>query len=255
MNHKFLITNFQNEFETHNAILDVTPYDPEVIFIGTFNHGWPWNPSDFFYGRGMYMWTILGNLFLHNQNKYSRQRTHENDTPSFTHLFEICEKGKIVFGDIVKGIINGIPNSVVEGKKEVLVNKSYVWNDYKDKHLEYMGKEGWLDDNVNAIIDFINSTPTIEHIYFTFKSGNWLNKKSHDICNGVRKEVKTCSIFTPTANGFGKNLTAPYNERAFSLAHCWVWNGMENKYQINKSGYGHLDHNWLKRNGVYPNNF
>jgi hypothetical protein len=32
--HKFHLTNQDNGFETHNAILDVTPYDPELMFIG-----------------------------------------------------------------------------------------------------------------------------------------------------------------------------------------------------------------------------
>lgn len=55
MQHKFLNYNFENGYQTHNSILDTTPYKPEVIFIGTFNHGWDWNQSDFFYGRGMYL--------------------------------------------------------------------------------------------------------------------------------------------------------------------------------------------------------
>ena len=46
--HKFQEQDFGNSFQTHNSILDKVSYDPEVIFIGTFNHGWSWNQADFF---------------------------------------------------------------------------------------------------------------------------------------------------------------------------------------------------------------
>jgi hypothetical protein len=67
--HKYQQHNFDNGFQTHNSILDTVPYEPEVIFIGTYNHSWSWNHSDFYYGRGMYMWTSLGNLFLYGHNQ------------------------------------------------------------------------------------------------------------------------------------------------------------------------------------------
>jgi len=49
VNHRFLEHDFGNGFQTHNAILDKTPYEPEVLFVGTFNPDVPTNPSDFFY--------------------------------------------------------------------------------------------------------------------------------------------------------------------------------------------------------------
>ncbi len=49
--HKFYQTSFGNGFETHNAILDITPYKPEVMIVGTFNPDTPnANYADFFYG-------------------------------------------------------------------------------------------------------------------------------------------------------------------------------------------------------------
>ena len=115
--HKFQEHDFGKGFQTHNAILDTVPYDPEVIFIGTYNHGWSWNQSDFFYGRDMYMWTILGNLFLFGHNHLIKKRTIKNNEPTFLQLLEICIKGKIVFADIVKGInddIHAIDSKTVE---------------------------------------------------------------------------------------------------------------------------------------------
>jgi hypothetical protein len=253
--HKYQEHNFENNFKTNNSILDTVPYKPEVIFIGTYNHGWSWNKSDFFYGRGMYMWTCLANLFLNNSNKLSRQRTEKNNIPSKSEIFQICENGKIVFADIVKGIKENISAIENPEKKYALVNNEYKWETYKDGPLDYMARNEWLEDNTAAIVDYLNQTKSIKHVYFTFKSGNWLVEKMNYIEQNVRENILFCSIFTPTANGFRKNLPFPFNERAWSLTHCWVWNNFENSIKINKEGYGHLNHEWLKQNGVDPNNF
>ena len=64
--HKFYQTSFGNGFETHNAILDITPYKPELMIVGTFNPDTPnTNYADFFYGRNFF-WTAFKNLFNHN---------------------------------------------------------------------------------------------------------------------------------------------------------------------------------------------
>jgi hypothetical protein len=150
-------------------------------------------------------------------------------------------------------------------EKYVLINHEYKWSsrlingskvgEYSDNHLEFLAKNEWLDDNVNAIINFVNETPSIKHIYFTFKSGYWLVKKINQISKEIRPEVTSCSIFTPTAKGFGKRLEPPYNNRAWGLAHCWVWNGLEHQFPIRRPVYGHLDHDWLISKGVNPDSF
>jgi hypothetical protein len=253
--HKFQEHNFNNGFQTHNSILDTVPYEPEVIFIGTHNHGWSWNKSDFFYGRGMYMWPILGNLFLFNHNHLINQRNLKNNEPTGEQIFEICIKGKIVFADIVKGIKLNIHAIEQPLNEKVIVNKEYVWTSYKDEPLDYMASKGWIDDNVQEIINYINNSKTIKHVYFTFKSGNWLVCKQNEIRNGIRSNVSSCSIFTPTANGFGVQLNPPFHERVWGLTHCWVWNGVNHIVPIKRTNYGHLDHKWLVKNGVNPNNF
>jgi hypothetical protein len=249
--HKFLNKNWGNGFQTHNCILDTTPYEPEVIIIGTFNHGWQCNNADFFYGRGMYMWTMLGNMFLHNGNVMIQRRTINNNIPTLEQIFQICTKGKIAFADIVRGTNPETPTA--ENENSILVNGNYVWDDYKDNHLDFMGENDWLDDNVDEIVKFINSTKSIKHIYFTFKSGGWLVEKMQSIIQRTNTE-SACSIFTPTGNGFGQNLPL-YPARAWSLAHCWVWNGFPHAAPINKPGFGNLDHNWLINKGVNPGNF
>jgi hypothetical protein len=253
--HKYQQHNFDNGFQTHNSILDTVNYDPEVIFIGTYNHGWSWNNSDFYYGRGMYMWTAMANLFIHNSNHLINQRTANNNIPTRPQIFDICRNGKMVFADIVKGIKDNIQAVEQPENESVLVNNQYLWTSYKDGPLDHMAAQGWLDDNVKAIVKYINETKTIKHIYFTFKSGAWLVDKLNEICNQIRPNVSYCSIFTPTANGFGRQLDAPFQERVWGLTHCWIWNGLNHNIPIDRPTYGHLDHEWLIRNGINPNNF
>jgi len=253
--HKFQEHNFQNGFQTKDSILRTVHYDPEVIFIGTYNHGWSWNQSDFYYGRNMFMWTVLANLFLHNHNHHSSPRNEGNEEPTFNQLFEICKKGKLIFADIVKGINENIIAIEQNEQQNVLVNNQYLWSTYQDRPLDYMASEGWLDDNVEAIIKYINATASIKDIYFTFKTGAWLVNKLNKICNGVRHGVTYGSIFTPTANGFGKPLLPPFHEKAWGLAHCWVWNGINHSIPVDKPNYVNLDHHWLIEKGVTPANF
>jgi len=255
--HKLEMYNFKNGFETKNAILH-TPFNPEVIFIGTFNHGWDWNNADFYYGRGMYMWTILGNLFLHNKIDaliYKRTSVQGNNhNPTVDEIFEICKRGRITFADVVLGTIRNLSVEKNPYKQSVLVNNSFEWKGYKDKPLDKMGANGWLEDNVSNIITYIKQTGSIKHVYFTFKSGGWLAKKMNLIIEGIQP-VSACSIFTPTGNGFRKNLHFPYNLRSKSLAHCWVWNKRLHMIPVHKPGYGHLDHGWLRAHQVNPDNF
>ncbi|MES2544904.1 MAG: hypothetical protein V4548_08460 [Bacteroidota bacterium] len=251
--HKFLNYNWENGFYTENSILKNKEYLPEILFVGTFNHGWHWNTSDFFYGRGMYMWPNLANLFLHNQNILDKTRNLNNDNPSLEEIFAICKKGKISFADIIEGTKENI--NIIEESRSVLVNNGFVWNDYKDKPLNNMGNQNWLENNVKEICKYVNENPSIKNIYFTFKSaGNWIDDLKRTISDNT-PNTTSCSIFTPTGNGFRKNLEPPFNNRPFSLLHCWVWNGIEHNLPINKTGYCNLNHEWLIRNGVNPNNF
>jgi hypothetical protein len=263
--HKYQEHTFENGFQTHNSILDTVPYKPEVIFIGTYNHGWSWNESDFFYGRGGFMWPIMANLFLYNHNHLTQKRTARNDNPTKQQIFDICESSKIVFADIVKGIKDEIEAVELENENCVLVNQEYRWEtrqinnrrvgEYSDTHLDNLADRNWLDDNVQEIINYVNNTQSIKHIYFTFKSGNWVVDKLNEIRQGIRNDVSSCSIFTPTANGFGGQLDRPFHERAWGLSHCWVWNGLNHNIPINRPNYGHLDHDWLRNKGVNPDNF
>jgi hypothetical protein len=134
-----------------------------------------------------------------------------------------------------------------------MINKDYKWDNYSDKHLNVLGNRNWLEDNVDEIVKYINANTSIKHIYFTFKSENWLIHK-REVIIAKTKWNSAGSIFTPTGMGFRKNL-AGFGNRSSSLANCWVWNGLSCQTQVNKHGYIHLDHEWLKSKGVNVLNF
>ena len=248
--HRFLNHHFVNGFKTNNTILNVIPYKPEVIFIGSFNHGWDWNQADFFYGRGMYFWPILSNLFTFNNNHLLHPRT-ANTLPNIEEIFSLCELAKITFADIVKGTKRQIP--IEQVGNAILVNNEFTWSNYSDKQLEIMAQNDWLDDNVEEIVEYINSTPTIKHVYFTFKSGQWLMEKVDNIRQRITTPTRCC-IFSPSGNGFG-DLLLGYPSRVESIAHVWVWNGLPNINAVNRQCYCYLDHQWLIDKGVPINNF
>ncbi len=258
MQHKFLERNdLPFGFSTNDTILKSEEYCPITLFVGTYNPNWDWNPADFFYGRGMYMWPILANLFLYNENILFHPRNGNNNQPTLQQIYEICKKGKISFADIIKGVKNDIPINVNNQQRTVQVNNEFVWQSYKDGELDFMGNQNWLDDNINAIADYIINTPSIKHVYFTFKSGSWIVEKKRELTNTVnqnRNDVTFENIFSPSGNGFG-HLMPQYNQRCWSITHCWIWNGLNHNTPINRIGYGHLDHSWLRSCGVEPTNF
>jgi len=257
--HKFFQRNDLGDgFYTENTILKSNDYQPKVLIIGTYNPDWAWNPSDFFYGRGMYMWPIMANLFIHNRNQLYHPRNINNDEPTLQEVHEICKKGRISFADIIKGLKPNIPYNINNNSHQVIVNNQFCWCNYKDSQLDYLGNENWLDDNVKAISDYIINTPTLNHVYFTYKSGTWVVEKKNEIIQSVklnRNDVDFQSIFTPSGQGFGKNLPNTLDNKCWSITHCWIWNDLNNPVQIQKKDYGHLDHNWLRACGVDPNNF
>ncbi len=244
-------------FATTNAILSTTPYEPEVIIIGSFNHGWQWNDADFFYGRGMYMWTVMANLFLHNENIQVDRRNPPppNNIPALNEIFQICKKGKLCFADIILGINANIPTEVDNLNQEVVVNNGeYIWKNHGDASLNTMGNLGWLDNNVQNIINFINDTPSIKHIYFTFATGGpWIVGLKDSIIDAF-PNLQAGSIYTPTGMRLRNYEEFPF--RPFFLAHHWVWNNIGHpNAPVNNNNYIHLNHEWLIRNGVNPNNF
>jgi hypothetical protein len=80
------------------------------------------------------------------------------------------------------------------------------------------------EDNVDDICAYVveNSIDTQRNILYFKSAGNWIDGKKSIFSLNVNG-IKSCSIFTPTGNGFGANCTL-MKKRPWSITHhCLKW--------------------------------
>ena len=252
--HKFYQTNFGNGFETHNAILDTTPYKPEVMFVGTFNPDTPnANFADFFYGRNFF-WPAFKNLFIHNAMVIPNRRMPPNGipqavlNPTLQEIFDLCKTLKLTFSDLALEVLQyNNPVSQLSPNDNVIFN-GVEYNLIQDgqngnvgglQQLNALAQVNW---NAQNIINYLDNNPQIKTIYFTRRpTGIWSDQWNLIINHYFVAGRLTTNIFTPSAAG------APVNHSMTRLLNHWVHN--------NNPNFGQLDNNWLINNGVNPNNF
>ena len=247
MPHKFLnCDNFDgNEnFKTQSAILDVTPYKPKVLIIGTYNeeniHN---NVADFFYGRN-YFWPVISNI-SNNENILRLRRDKgigiPPGNPTLTQILDLCKKFQLCFADLITTVLTQLAN-------------------HDDKYLDLALGEGLALPNHMNIINFINNTPSITHVFITRK----FNNNSHPnikalwqrIIDDSRRGISFGKLLTPSGMGGIPNFIGL--GRAGTIARYWIWvNHPQNPYGAftNSEGYNHFDHEWLLNCGVNVNSF
>jgi hypothetical protein len=212
--HKFFQTNLGDGFETHNAILDKTPYKPEVMFVGTFNpNKLNANYADFFYGRNFF-WTAFKNFFTHNAAIIPNRRMPPNGippailNPTLPEIFELCKKLKLTFSDLVLEVLHS-NNPVFER----LPNGKVIFNDF-EYNLIQDGKKGSIGGlqqlngigqvnwNTQNIINYLCNNPQIKTIYFTRRPiGIWASQWNSIINHNCMVGRITKNIFTPSGAG------------------------------------------------------
>lgn len=253
--HKFYQTSFGNGFQTHNSILDITPYKPEVIIVGTFNPNTPKdNFADFFYGRN-YFWTAFKNLFFHNGVLLTDTRMPRRGVPpavlnpTLPEILQLCIKLKLTFADLIFEVLNNDNSS----NCQTLQNDNVIFNgveynliqDGKKgiigglQQLNALGQVNW---NTQNIIKFLCNNPQITTIYFTRQpTGIWAEQWNLIINHNCMVGRLTTNLFTPS----GQSLKG--KPRMNALLKHWVHN--------NEPNFGRLDNNWLTNNGVTIQNF
>jgi hypothetical protein len=252
--HKFYQTNFGNGFETHNAILDITPYKPEVMIVGTFNPDTPnANFADFFYGRNFF-WTAFKNLFSHNAVVIPNRRMPANGlppailNPTLPEIFDLCIKLKLTFTDLVLEVLHNnnpvclpLPNDnvIFNGVEYNLIQDGQNVDIGGLQQLNALGQVNW---NTQNIINYLCNNPQIKTIYFTRQPTSiWAVQWNLIINHKCMAGRLTTNIFTPSGLGLkGK-------PRMNALLNHWVHN--------NNPNFGRLDNNWLTNNNVDINNF
>lgn len=226
-------------FQTHSAILH-TPYPPKVLIVGTYNEtNIEGNYADFFYGRN-YFWPVISNL-VNNRNLLQRRRDYVGippGNPTLPQILELCFMLKLSFADLITDVSIRLP-------------------DHSDKHLNKAIRFRQATTNEEIIINYINETASITHVYATTKFSNLIHLKNLwiSVKNQVRDGVNFGCILTPSGrripNFNGLNITA-------TIARYWIWANFTNKpYEPFRfeNGYTHLDHTWLIQCGVNPNQF
>ena len=228
--HKFFQTNWNNGFETHNAILDVTPYEPEVMFIGTYNPEIPRNFADFFYGRN-YFWTAFKNLFVGNAIINQRRDNTIPTNPTLNEIFDLSKKLKLTFADLIQCVFhsNNPVYTLLPGNRVSFAGQNIsLINDSGLPQLDILGQVNW---NTQNIVDYLCNHPTIKTIYFTRRpTGIWLSHWNMIVNHNCMQGRVLTNIFTPSGQG------SPVFHSMTRLSNHWVHN-----ININ---FGKLDNNW-----------
>jgi len=252
--HKFYHSNFGEGLQSNNAILDCTPYKPEVMIVGTFNPDTPnANFADFFYGRNLF-WPAFKNLFIHNGVVLLNRRMPQRGAPpaildpSLQEILALSSKLKLTFSDLILEVLHhDNPNYQILRNDNVIIN-GFEYNLIQDgrkdnisglEQLDTLGQVNW---NTRNIIKYLCENPQIKSIYFTRRpTGIWANQWNLIINHECMKGRIMTNLFTPSGAG------SPVNRSMARLLNHWVHNHNQN--------FGKIDNSWLMNYRVNINNF
>lgn len=235
------LINFNPEFQASSAILRVTPYEPKVLIIGTYNESRiTGNKADFFYGRN-YFWPVFYNL-KQNDNLLTERRilnSRVNMIPSLNEILHLCSDFKLTFADLITDVNVTLTN-------------------HSDKNLDDAVGKGQVTKNVKNILEYVKEKESITHIYATSKFRQYKHLRSlwESVKVGVSSDIICGSILTPSGQGGIPNFIGV--KRAATIARYWLWvNHNKSRYGNlkNQDGYIHLDHSWLIQSGVDVKSF
>jgi hypothetical protein len=208
-------------FKTNDAILSTVPYNPRILFIGTFNPNQPTNNPEFFYGRN-YFWPVIFNVFQYKSFRFGTNGIFHAADLNIIAILEFCEKHGIVFADLISQILHlgnqryQWHNTSGKGRKAIKLfyqNKEYnLISDYTVKKKErYIYGLNDLDSNQvdwnnKRIIKFLQETKTIETVYITCNPSGNFKRKWLDISNArnYSRKIDFRRIFTPSGLGSKK---------------------------------------------------
>ena len=236
INHKFKDTQFTNEFSTENAVLVKTPYQPEILFLGTFNPDTDEdaNMADFFYGRNWF-WPILFNIFEYNQQvQIETQRRFTNPlNPSLNEIFQFMRTHKLSFADL---IVQVFPDDEINclAANHVIINNSH-YDLINDGDLAKINRTNSVRWSTKFIIDYINQNPSISQVYFTRKPVKPFSEQLQQIQEVLNERgVIIKYLFTPSGQGL------PGQPRNLTIMNQWLHSIRE--------GFDNLDTNWTGYN-------
>lgn len=238
-----------DNFKSANAILNEIPYEPEILFLGTFNPNTPrTNFADFFYGRN-YFWPAMKNLFIYKESKLRTTRMARNGktknalNPTLDEILIMCKNFKFTFADLIievfqseNCVFNSLENDNIcyEGKVYNLIQDDKKGQILGLAQLDKLNQVNWNTEN---IIQYLINNPKIKTIYFTRQpKGIWKKQIERIITDKSFQGRVFTNIFTPSGQG------KPVLNSMERLLNHWVHN--ENPL------FGKLDNKWLSQAGI-----
>jgi hypothetical protein len=244
-------TDFPGGFSAANALVDSTPYEPELLIIGTFNPGGhAGNQAEFFYGRN-YFWPVWAHIagvpdaFRNAAAASGRRDAHLAAWPwdpagNFPGIRGLCSQFRLTFADLV------------------LATHVQV-NGYSDKELNQFIQLGQADLNVANILTYVRSKPSLRYVYATTAFGQFggLNDAWRALCAGLPAEIQTGKLLSPSGQGVGRNFAGL--GRTATLGRHWVWQntnahpaGAAATQLLQRPNFDPLDRDWLSERGANP---
>lgn len=259
INHKFLtvkpslnLLNWDGHFFTENAILKNNGiYQPEIMFLGTFNPELQNNPADFFYGRNFF-WAAFKNLFIEGQINLKKERVSSGPyNPPLYEIFQMCINLKLTFTDLIESIFDEQDDNqiIIKATKEYITFGNNEFNPISDGHLQKINTIRKVNWNTKNIISFLNHNKQLKTIFVT-RQINSCWQKQIDLIREAKSDIQIVPIYTPSAQGgaLHKQTGIYGNGKMTPLLRHWTQNDFGN--------YGNLNfNNWLINNGVNINNF
>ena len=241
--HKFKEKDFGQGFSTRNAILENTPYKPEILFLGTFNPDTDelYNIADFFYGRNWF-WPALFNLFEFKSFRYMKQRKfHSPLEPTLEEIFDFSAKHKLTFADLIQEVMNKKNTDYTMVKNTVFINEEGydLINDGDLAELNNIGQVSW---STESIISYLKQNESIKSVYLTRKPCEpFLTQWNEILRSDYGRKINFYKIFTPSGQGLKGR------PRIKSLIKHWTTTDDHN--------YDRLEDEWLRKGNVDLNEF
>ena len=234
VNHRFLQHEFGNGFATHNAVLDRTPYAPEVLFVGTYNPTTDAvNSADFFYGRKTsWFWPTMKNIFVHgNVIQFNQRKLIQKGPPPvlidppLSEVFNLCSNTRMGFADLIKGTLhNG--NPAYQLRENIATYQGVDYDLTDDNALAKLSALGQVEWSTEDIIDYLRITPSIYCVRLTRQPDKiWQRQWKQIVGANYGREMNFGTIHTPS----GQGLRERGIQQATALARRWLFHRVDHK--------------------------
>ena len=197
--HKFLETEFEKGFYTENATLKNNSFEPEVLFLGTFNpqttdeH----NVADFFYGRNWF-WPLLFSIAEKDTKEFKQRKYYDPFKPSLEQILNFTTQYKLSFADLICEVLPSVDKENYQLKKNKITFSKKEYDLINDGDLIKLDDQDLVLWNTH-LIDYLKDTPSIKTIYFTRKYDKAFSKILDKLDLALkRRNAELKFLYTPS---------------------------------------------------------